>query len=113
MLAERFRRRPAAPLDAIEPADLRGKLSSLTLLEFATWQSALVLIAAAFVIRLVYLVWFCPYQLLGDEAYYWEQARHFDLCYNEKGPILAWTIAVCCRVFGDAEWAVRFPMALA
>ncbi len=76
------------------------------------WQAALLLIGVALVVRLVYLVWFCPYQLLGDEAYYWEQARHFDLCYNEKGPVLAWMIAACCKVFGDTEWAVRLPVAL-
>src|SRR2546428_2544384 len=51
--------------------------------------------------------WLSPYQLLGDEAYYWEQARHLDWCYNEKGPLLAWMIAACCRMFGDTEWAVR------
>src|SRR6059058_464238 len=80
------------------------------LLGWATWRNALLLIFATFVIRLIYLIWLCPYQLLGDEAYYWEQARHLDLCYNEKGPLLAWMIWPCCRAFGDTEWAVRFPM---
>src|SRR5439155_16947250 len=78
-----------------------------------TWRWAMALIVGSFVVRLVYLVWFCPYQLLGDEAYYWEQARHFDLCYNEKGPVLAWMIAGCCRMFGDTEWAVRLPVSVA
>src|SRR4051812_30995155 len=82
-------------------------------LSWASWRLALLLIVASLVVRLVYLIWFCPYQLLGDEAYYWEQARHFDLCYNEKGPILAWMIAACCRIFGDREWAVRLPMLFA
>src|SRR5205823_1359269 len=36
-----------------------------------------------------------------------------DWCYNEKGPLLAWMIAACCRVFGDTEWAVRLPMVIA
>ncbi len=58
-----------------------------------SWRGALLLIAVSLAARLVYLIWLCPYQLLGDEAYYWEQARHFDLCYNEKGPVLAWMIA--------------------
>ena len=57
-------------------------------LSWATWRLAVGLILAALVVRIAYLIWFCPYQLLGDEAYYWEQARHFDLCYNEKGPVL-------------------------
>src|SRR4051812_30068296 len=82
-------------------------------LSWASWRLALLLIVASLVARLVYLIWFCPYQLLGDESYYWEQARHFDLCYNEKGPVLAWMIAACCRAFGDTEWAVRLPVTLA
>src|SRR5437016_5933027 len=76
----------------------------------ASATSALILVVV--VLRLIYLIWLSPYQLLGDEAYYWEQARHLDWCYNEKGPLLAWMIAACCRVFGDTEWAVRLPMVL-
>src|SRR5437773_10122119 len=75
----------------------------------ATWA----LILGVTALRLVYLIWLSPYQLLGDEAYYWEQARHLDWCYNEKGPLLAWMVAACCRVFGDTEWAVRLPMVIA
>src|SRR2546430_7797616 len=75
----------------------------------ATWA----LILGVTALRLVYLMWLSPYQLLGDEAYYWEQARHLDWCYNEKGPLLAWMIAACCRVFGDTGWAVRLPMVIA
>jgi apolipoprotein N-acyltransferase len=62
--------------------------------------------------RFAYLAWFCPYELVGDESYYWEQARHLDWCYNEKGPALAWMIAGCCRVLGDTELAVRLPVLL-
>ena len=74
---------------------------------------ALGLIFASLAARMVYLICCSPYQLLGDEAYYWEQARHFDLCYNEKGPVLAWMIRACCAVFGDREWVVRLPVAVA
>src|SRR5581483_6548741 len=90
-----------------------GVVSQSRPLAWATWKLALGLIVTSFLIRQIYLIWFCPYQLLGDEAYYWEQARHFDLCYNEKGPVLAWLIAGCCRVFGDSEWAVRLPVSIA
>jgi hypothetical protein len=76
------------------------------------WSATLLLILAVLVVRLVYLIWLSPWQLVGDESYYWEQARHLDLCYNEKGPLLAWMIAACCRVFGDTEWAVRLPMVI-
>src|SRR5206468_8442742 len=78
----------------------------------ATWPAALSLITAVFVIRLVYLVWLSPYELVGDEAYYWECSRHLSLCYYEKGPGLAWLIAASCHLFGDSAWAVRMPVAL-
>ena len=65
-----------------------------------------------FAVRLVYLVWLSPYELVGDEAYYWEQARHLDWCYNEKGPALPAMIAICRGLFGDYEWVVRLPVAL-
>lgn len=70
------------------------------------------LLVGVFLLRLVYLVWLSPLELVGDEAYYWEQSRHLDWCYNEKGPALPWMIAACCRTFGDTEWAVRLPVAL-
>src|SRR3954454_1641880 len=77
----------------------------------AEW-TALGLILTAFAVRLVYLVWLSPFELLGDEAYYWEWSRHLDLCYYEKGPGLAYLIAASVRLFGDAEWAVRLPVAV-
>jgi len=76
----------------------------------ATWRGAMVLIVLVAIGRLVYSIWLSPVQLAGDEAYYWQQARHLDLCYNEKGPALAWMIAPCCWLFGDREWAVRLPV---
>jgi hypothetical protein len=79
----------------------------------ATWPLAVALLAAVLLARLAYLIWLCPYDLAADEAYYWEQARHLDWCYNEKGPALAWIIAASCRLFGDTEWAVRLPMLVA
>lgn len=81
-------------------------------LAWATWKAALVLLIAVFAARMLYLIALTPYELVGDEAYYWEQARHLDWCYTEKGPALAWMIAACCRVLGDREWVVRLPVAL-
>ena len=77
-----------------------------------TWKSALVLLCAVFAIRVAYLAWWSPYELVGDEAYYWVQSRHLDWCYNEKGPALPWMIAACCRLLGNSEWAVRLPVAI-
>ena len=90
--------------------DSKGRTGAL--LAYANWNSARALIVGVFLARLVYLIALCPYELVGDEGYYWEQARHLDWCYNEKGPALPWMIAACCRVLGDHEWAVRLPVAI-
>src|SRR3954469_7606686 len=82
-------------------------------LAWATWPAALSLLAAVLLVRLAYMLWLSPVELAGDEAYYWEQARHLDWCYNEKGPLLAWMIAASVRLFGNAEWTVRLPMLVA
>src|SRR5689334_11937365 len=76
------------------------------------WLLALSLIAACALLRLIYLIWLTPYELVGDEAYYWVQAKHLDWSYREKGPLLAWAIALCCWLFGNVEWAVRLPVVL-
>lgn len=63
--------------------------------------------------RLVYLIWLSPWNLLGDEAYYWVQSQHLALSYAEKGPLLAWILAGFGALFGRSEWAVRLPVMLA
>lgn len=75
------------------------------------WQT-LCLIFGILIVRLVYLAWLSPLELIGDEAYYWEWSRHLDLCYYEKGPGLAYLITASVRLFGVSEFAVRLPMAL-
>src|SRR4051812_35604259 len=81
-------------------------------MSWATWPAAVVLIIGVLVVRMVYLIWLSPYELAGDEAYYWECARHLSLCYSEKGPGLAWILAAFCKLFGDSGWVIRLPVAL-
>ena len=64
------------------------------------------------VLRIVYLVWLCPYDLIEDEAQYWLWAQHLDWSYYSKGPGVAWAIGLSTWLFGDAEWAVRLPAAV-
>ena len=71
------------------PLSLGGEL------RWPTWNAAVALLVAVLIVRLAYLIWLSPFELVGDEAYYWEQSRHLDLCYNEKGPALPWMIAGC------------------
>src|SRR3954468_6741475 len=82
-------------------------------LSWASWKLALALLLAVFVLRVGYLRWLSPWELVGDEAYYWVQGRHLDLCYDKKGPALPWLVAASCKAFGDTEFAVRLPMAFA
>ncbi|MFO0830427.1 MAG: glycosyltransferase family 39 protein [Phycisphaerales bacterium] len=63
-------------------------------------------------LRLLYLMFWCPYSLIEDEAQYWVWSRHLAWSYYTKGPGIAWTISASTRVFGDGEWAVRLPAVL-
>ncbi|MCQ3940922.1 MAG: hypothetical protein DPW19_07490 [cyanobacterium CYA1] len=77
------------------------------------WRATLLLVLSVTALRIVYLVWLCPYTLIEDEAHYWEWSRRLALSYYSKGPGVAWLIAASTRLFGDSEWAVRLPAALA
>ncbi len=61
-----------------------------------------------FVFRLAYAI-FAPFDLVHDEAYYWEWSRRLDFGYFSKPPMVAWLIAASTSVFGDTAWAVRLP----
>jgi 4-amino-4-deoxy-L-arabinose transferase-like glycosyltransferase len=53
--------------------------------------------------------WFmCCSDLVPDEAYFWVWSKHFALSYRDKGPLVAWTIALGTRIFGDTVFGVRF-----
>lgn len=73
---------------------------------------ALVAVAAVTGARIVYSVWWSPYELVADEAQYWDWSRHLEWSYYSKGPGVAWLIAAATFVLGSAEWAVRLPAAL-
>ena len=47
-------------------------------------------------------------ELVGDEAYYWLWSRHPDICYLDKGPMIAWLIRVGTVFFGQTVFGVRF-----
>lgn len=72
------------------------------------WITAIIITLA----RLAYNAWLSPYELVADEAQYWDWSRRFDWSYYSKGPGIAWLIAASTRVFGNAEWAIRVPAAV-
>ena len=45
--------------------------------------------------------------LSGDEAYFWEWARHPALCYYDHPPMAGWILWVTTRLFGDTLFAIR------
>lgn len=47
--------------------------------------------------------------LLVEEAYYWNYAKHLDLGYLDHPPMVAFLIDISCHLFGESEFAVRFP----
>lgn len=47
-------------------------------------------------------------ELVGDEAYYWLWSRHPDLCYLDKGPMIAWLITAGTALFGQTVFGIRF-----
>lgn len=77
------------------------------------WRGVALLALGALVVRIAYHLWLSPYELIEDEAHYWEWSRRLDLSYYTKGPGVAWAIAGATRLFGDHEWAVRLPSVFA
>ncbi len=53
--------------------------------------------------------WFATrMQLVGDEAYYWLWSKHLAASYRDKGPAIAWTIALGTKLFGNTVFGIRF-----
>ena len=76
------------------------------------WTGALLLVGVLLAARVMYLLWFCPYDLIEDEAFYWLWAQHPAWSYHTKGPGIAWAIWLATKAFGDAAWAVRMVGAI-
>ena len=47
--------------------------------------------------------------LVADEAYYWVWSKHLAASYRDKGPGVAWAIALGRALFGDTVLGIRFP----
>ena len=77
-----------------------------------TWPATIALTLGVLVLRIVYLRYGCAYELLGDEAHVWDWTRNLDLCYDIKGPGIAYLIAASTWLLGTSEWTVRLPMAI-
>src|SRR5260370_4622029 len=49
----------------------------------------------------------CCVDLVPDEAYFWGGSKHFALSDRDKGPLVAWTIALGTHLFGVTVFGVR------
>ena len=67
-------------------------------------RPALVLLAYFTLLRLFYMG--LP-ELIMEEAYYWNYAKHLDIGYLDHPPMVAWLIWLTTRLFGDTEFGVR------
>src|ERR1700738_5648888 len=57
----------------------------------------------------VFRLWYSTHlELVGDEAYYWLWSRHPDICYLDKGPVIAWFIWLGTALFGQTVFGIRF-----
>ncbi|MBX3379577.1 MAG: glycosyltransferase family 39 protein [Phycisphaeraceae bacterium] len=70
-------------------------------------REALLLVALVTVARLIYIAFFCPYNLVEDEAQYWVWSLRPDWSYYSKGPGIAWSIWLSTHALGVSEWGVR------
>jgi len=94
--------------------DLRGRDAGAApgWLSWANWRTTVALVLGLLLLRVIYLIWLSPWQLVQDEAHYWDWSRHLALSYYSKGPGVAWTIWLSTELLGHAEWAIRLPTAV-
>jgi dolichol-phosphate mannosyltransferase len=71
----------------------------------AGWEiGAIGLVVVAAALRLAY----CGrVELLPEETYYWNYARHLDIGYLDHPPMVAWLIDASTHAFGSDEFGVR------
>ncbi len=77
------------------------------------WTRVLCLVLVLAALRVVYLLWLCPYDLGEDEAFYWEWSRHLDWSYYSKGPGIAWAFYASTSALGDTDLGVRIVAVIA
>lgn len=67
------------------------------------------LVAYAFLLRLLVCG---QIELLPEETYYWNYARHLDIGYLDHPPMVAWLIRAGTAIFGNVESGVRIGAVL-
>lgn len=75
------------------------------------WRSALILVGAFTLARIV-LLFLSPLELYPDEAQYWVWSRHLAFGYFSKPPVIAWLIRLTTTIGGDGEAWIRLSAPL-
>jgi len=81
---------------------------SLSIYRERSYPGALYLVLVMFSLFRVYHIITGPFELLPDEAHYWEWSRRLDWGYYSKGPLIAYIIYAGTHLFGNTEFGVRF-----
>lgn len=71
------------------------------------WRPVHLVLLGLAVLTLVRLWYATRLQLVPDEAYYWLWSKHLAASYRDKGPLVAWVIAVGRLLFGDTVFGIR------
>ncbi len=66
-------------------------------------------VAYLFLIKLLFVAYV---NLIPEEAYYWNYARHLDMGYLDHPPMVAWLIWLSTFLLDKSEFSVRLPAIL-
>lgn len=87
-------------------------MSLKPLQEEARWhRRAMLLLLGILLVRIGY-AWIYPFDLSGDEAYYWDWGRHLDWGYYSKPPLIGWIMALLRFLHFDSGAGIRTASAL-
>ncbi len=70
-------------------------------------QALFLALAMTSIVRVFYIMT-GPFDLVADEAHYWEWSRRLDWSYYSKGPVIAWLIRSSTFFFGNTVLGIRF-----
>jgi membrane-associated phospholipid phosphatase len=77
------------------------------IIEEKSYTGGLHLVVLLFILFRIYYILTGPFDLISDEAHYWEWSRRLDLSYYSKGPMIAYLIRAGTLMFGDTVFGVR------
>lgn len=71
------------------------------------WSKSLTIAIIVYAISLR-VIYSWTFELLHEEAYYWNYAQHLDIGYLDHPPMVGWLIWIFTTLLGNTEFTVRF-----